>query len=331
MTKPMPIPMSEPATASLWGYIAAAIGAVMFALKAIFIKLAYQPGGGLEGNELDSITLLALRMVFSVPVYIIIGWVLLRRKRANGTFHLGRSVILKSIGVGFISYYLCSILDFEGLKYITAQLERILLFTYPAFVVILGALFFGAPVTKRALACILLAYSGVIIIYMGGDIATGENVVLGSILLIACAVLFALYQLLAKGLIAKMGSAQFTCVAMIAAGVFVFTHFITQQSLNGGVIAALNVPPRIYVLAIAIAICSTLIPSFLTNVALGRISAQAVATIGMVSPVTTVIIAVIVLDEPFGWIDAFGTALTILGIGFYTLFDKRERAGKSSI
>lgn len=302
------------------GYIFAAIGAVMFSLKAIFIKLAYQSGDGLAVNEIDSITLVALRMAFSVPVYVLILLYVMRKRNIPMP---PVKTFAKAIGTGFIGYYACSVMDFEGLKYITAQLERILLFTYPVFVVIIGAMFFGGRVTKPAMACIALAYSGILVIFAGGDIAIGSNVPLGTALLMGCAVLFALFQLIAKPIIEKMGSTLFTCTAMIASGVFVFTHFTVTHVTTDGLAAAFDLPKRIYVLGAMIAICSTIIPSFLVNIALGRISAQAVATIGMISPITTVIIAVIWLGEPFGWIDALGTALTILGIGLYTYFDKR--------
>lgn len=310
-----------------WGYIFAALGAVLFSLKAIFIKLAYQGGGELEPNQLDAITLVALRMGFSVPVYLVILFYVMRKRNIAlppiKTF-------VKAIAVGFIGYYACSVMDFEGLKYITAQLERILLFTYPVFVVILGALFFGGRVTKTSMACIALAYSGILVIFAGGDIAVGSNVALGTSLLMACAVLFALFQLIAKPIIAKMGSTLFTCTAMIASGVFVFTHFTVTHVTGDGFAQAFDLPRRIYVLGAMIALCSTIIPSFLVNIALARISAQAVATIGMISPITTVIIAVILLGEPFGWIDALGTALTILGIGLYTYFDKKPVKARST-
>jgi len=312
-----------------WGYIFAAIGTVLFAMKAILVKLAFAQGAGLAENELDTITLLTLRMGFSVPVYLFIGWFVLRRRRAQGLPLPQAGFFIKAAGVGCIAYYACSFLDFSGLKFITAQLERLLLFTYPAFVFILGALFFGKKMTVWGGASIALAYCGIGLIFLGGDIAVGENVVLGSVLVVACAFLFGLSQLLSKPLINHMGSSLYTCAAMIMAGTVVMLHFLTQQAVSGTPISeALDLPARIWLLGAMIALFSTLIPSFFVNVAIDRVGPQAVATIGMLSPIATVIAAIVLLDEPFGLIDAAGTALTIFGIALYTHFDRRaKRAG----
>ncbi len=309
-----------------WGYVFAAIGTVMFAMKAILVKLAFAPGGGLSENQLDTITLIMLRMGFSVPVYLIIGWFVLRRRRREGLPLPGVGLFIKAAAVGCIAYYICSFLDFSGLKYITAQLERLLLFTYPAFVFILGALFFGKKVTVWGGASIALAYAGIGMIFLGGDIATGENVLLGSGLVVACAFLFGLSQLLSKPLINRMGSSLYTCAAMIMAGTMVFIHFVVHHTVQGtGISEALDLPPRIWALGAMIALFSTLIPSFFVNIAIGRVGPQAVATIGMLSPIATVVGAVWILKEPFGMVDAAGTAVTIFGIALYTWFDRRAR------
>lgn len=309
-----------------WGYIFAAIGTVMFAMKAIFVKLAFAPGGGLAENQLDTITLIMLRMGFSVPVYVVIAWFVLRRRRAAGLPLPPKGLFIKAALVGCIAYYMCSFLDFSGLKFITAQLERLLLFTYPAFVFILGALFFGKKMTVWGGVSIAVAYCGIGMIFLGGNIATGENVLLGSALVVACAFLFGLSQLLSKPLINRMGSSLYTCAAMVMAGAAVTLHFLTHQIATATpIIEALDLPARVWILGALIALFSTLIPSFFVNIAIGRIGPQAVAAIGMLSPIATVVAAVFVLREPFGFVDAAGTALTIFGIGLYTWFDRRQR------
>jgi len=209
---------------------------------------------------------------------------------------------------------------------ITAQLERLLLFTYPAFVLILGALFFGMRISPWGVLSILIAYLGIAVVFVGGDIAVGDNVALGSILVLVCAFFFGLYQLLAKSRIDVIGGALFTCVAMVIAATAVLAHFITSNVTAGTLSTALDLPPRIYALGFAIALFSTILPSFLINIALGRIGAQAVAMFGMLSPVATIFFAIAWLGEPFGVLDAVGTALTIFGIGLYTWFDKRAKS-----
>jgi drug/metabolite transporter (DMT)-like permease len=303
-----------------WGYVFAALGAMLYSMKAIFVKLSYLPGGGLQANDLDAITLMALRMGFSLPVYI--GILIYSLRRAGG--NVPTKYVFQAALMGFLGYHLCTYLDFAGLKLITAQLERLILFTYPAFVVIFGALFFGGKITKAGIAAIILAYSGLGIVFAGGDIATGVNVPLGSALILATAIFFALFQLIAKRMIDRMGSKVFTCLAMITAGTTIITHFIFHSLGQEGVVAALDLPPRIYVLGAMIAFFSTILPSFLINIAIGRVGAQVVAVMGMVGPLATIVAAIIVLKEPFAFWDGVGTIVTLSGISLYMWLNSKR-------
>ncbi len=322
-------PIQRPLSGQGWGYVFGAVGAILFSMKAIFVKLAYQPTQGMGENALDAITIMALRLGFSAPVYIVILWILIRKARKRGDNLPRRRMFAATALLGMLGYYVCAWLDIEGLKYITAQLERLLLFTYPVFVFVLGAMFFGKPLSLKAIAAILIAYSGIAVIFMGGDIATGQNVLLGSAMVLICAFAFAVFQLLAKPMIGQLGSLMFTCTAMLGAGFMIFLHFFIQNTHAGTLSSVWDMPPRIYMLGIALAFLSTLMPSFLVNIAIGRIGPQAVAALGMMSPIATIIFAVMWVGEPFGLFDALGTMLTICGIALYTWFDRRQNQPKS--
>lgn len=302
------------------GYIFAAIGAMLFSMKAVLVKLAYLPGDGLNVNDLDAITLMALRIGFALPVYI---GILIYSLRKDGAA-IPLKYLIQACALGIMGYYFCTFLDFSGLKFITAQLERLLLFTYPVFVVILGALFFGGRITRGGILAIVLAYSGLGIVFIGGDIATGLNVPLGSALLLSAAVLFGLFQLLAKRLIDKIGSKVFTCLAMAGAGTAILTHFTVHSLGQGGIGQALDLPLRIYLIGAAIAFFSTILPSFLINVAMGRIGAQTVAVMGMVGPLATIVAAIVILGEPFAFWDGVGTVVTLSGISLYMWLNQRK-------
>lgn len=309
----------------LWGYVFAFLGTILFSSKAILIKLAYLPTETHAANALDAITLMALRLGFSAPIYILIFWWVMRRRRQSSAPELSRKDMMRAVILGILGYYICAWLDIEGLKYITAQLERLLLFTYPIFVFIFGAMFFGKPLTKGAVIAIMLAYTGVGLIFYGGDIATGSNVALGATMVLMCAAAFAMFQLLAKPMIGRLGSSVFTCCAMLGAGTAIFSHFLIENVATGSLIATLDLPPRIWLLGLSLAFFSTLIPSFLVNIALERIGPQATSALGMVSPIATIMLAIWLLGEPFGRMDAVGTSLTILGIGIYTWLDRRTQ------
>lgn len=306
-----------------WGYVFALLGMVLFSSKAIFVKLIYQARGGMAENQLDAITIMALRLGFSAPIYIAILVWILRRRKAAGQSLPQRCDYVFAMLTGMLGYYVCAWMDIEGIKYITAQLERLLLFTYPIFVFIFGALFFGKPLTKAAVVSIIVAYAGIGIIFAGGEIAVGLNVPLGTALVLSCAALFAFFQLFAKPLITRMGSVLFTCCGMLGAGLVTLVHFSLENIVIGDISQTLNFPLRIWILGIALAFFSTLLPSFLVNLALGRIGPQATAALGMIAPISTIALAIFVLGESFGWVDALGTAVTILGISLYTYWDRR--------
>ena len=304
-----------------WGFVCGILGSILFSTKAIFVKLGYADAELIP----DPITVLSLRVLFAVPAYII-GLVWLNRHyNAQGKAKPTRKVIIPAFFLGMLAYYGCALLDFTGLQYITAQLERLLLFTYPGFVFLLGALFFGKPVSLKAILCILLAYSGLLVIFWGGDITVGENVLLGSVLIIITAILFALFQLLAKGTIDKMGSLYFTCYGMIGATIAVLTHFLIVY--GGDALANISqYSARIYFLGFMLGVFCTILPTFMVNIAIGRIGPQRVAILGMASPIATVILAIMLLGEPFGPIDALGTGLTMAGIALYSFVSRKNPA-----
>lgn len=310
-----------------WGYVLAIFGTIFFSMKAIFVKLAYLPGGGLEENQLEAITIMAMRLGFSFPVYMTIFWIAKRSAR-RADRRVKRKDMLLAFLLGVLGYYVCAWLDIEGLKYVTSQLERLLLFTYPVFVFVLGALFFGKPLTKGAVAAIALAYAGIAVIFSNGDIAVGANVPLGTMMILFCALCFALFQLLAKPMIGRLGSVLFTCCAMMGAGVVTFVHFFSQNIAAGTLAEVAALPPRIWAIGVALAFLSTLLPSFIVNIAIGRIGPQAVAAMGMISPIATIVLAITWLGEPFGIWDGVGTLLTISGIALYTWFDRQAAKAK---
>lgn len=313
------------------GYVLAAFGAMLFSLKAVLVKLAYLPVAGQDVQPMDAITLMLLRLGFAFPVYIIILVIVLRRRRKRAAEPFTPTLIAKVLAAGVLCFYVCTWLDFSGLQYITAQLERLLLFTYPVFVVIFGALFFGGRISRYGALAVVVAYSGIGIIFAGGSIATGSNVPLGSALVLSAAVLFAIYQLISKGLIDQMGAQAFTCIAMIGAGAAVVIHFIISAGSLSGISQALDLSPHSYALGAAIAFFSTILPSFMIANAVARVGAQAVAILAMIGPVATIVGAVFILGEPFGWVDALGTLVTMCGIACYTLIDKRAKIKARSV
>ncbi len=303
---------AAPGTIEL-GYAFAAIGAILFSTKAIAIKLAY-------GEPVDAATLLALRMALSVPFYVAIGVLAVIDMRRRGRPLPTLKTVLQAALVGVLGYWFASYADFIGLEFISAQFERLILFTYPLFVVIFGALFFRQPMRLKAVGAILVSYAGLTLIFVEKLESGGSHAVLGAGLVLVAALAFALYQLIAKKVIAVLGPRLFTCVAMSGAAVGAFVTFLVQHPP-----ADLMVSQRVFALSVVIAIGATVLPSFFLNAALHRISAQANAAIGTVSPVVTIVLASVFLGEALSPAGMFGAALVLAGVAWFTLADRPGR------
>lgn len=315
MTSPAPASSAgaTPARQALVGYALAAAGAVLFSTKAIFVKLAYS-------DRPDPELLLALRMALALPFFLVVGTVAARGRGATARLMAERRTVAAAVGVGLVGYYLASMLDFQGLVHITAQLERLVLFTYPIFVMLLGWAFFGASLTPGAIVAGAVTYCGLAIVFNQGVRTGGDDVVLGTLLVLGSALSFALYQLLAKGYITRLGSALFTSIALSSAAVACILHYLIVADF-----AEFSLSRNFLANSLAIALLATVVPSFLVNAGLGRIGAQATAMIGTLSPIATIGLAVSVLGEPFTGADAIGTALVIAGVGLYTWLDMRRQ------
>lgn len=309
---------AAPAHPRFWielGYAFAAIGAVLFSTKGIAIKLAYR-------EPIDATLLLALRMTLAVPFYAVIGWLALRDRRSKSLPRPSLSLLSRAAFVGILGYWVASYLDFYGLEFISAQFERLILFTYPLFVVIFGAMFFGLPMRLKAVAAIGLSYLGLAVIFLENVGEPGSHVAWGALMVLISALAFAMYQLLAKKIIAGLGPQLFTCVAMGAAAIAVFAQFLVTRPLAE--LAAVS--PHVWGISVYLAIGATVLPSFFMSAALHRISAQANSTIATLSPVTTIVLAVAILGEPLTATGVAGALLVLAGVAWFTLSDRRGKA-----
>jgi drug/metabolite transporter (DMT)-like permease len=297
------------------GYVFAAIGAVLFSTKGIAIKLAYR-------EPIDATLLLALRMALAVPVYAVIAWLTLRDNRRRARPLPSLALVGRAAFVGILGYWIASYFDFYGLEFISAQFERLILFTYPLFVVIFGALFFGQPMKLKAVAAIGLSYLGLAVIFLENIGEPGSHVAWGAFVVLISALAFAMYQLLAKKVITELGPQLFTCIAMSGAALAVFVQFLLTRPLAE--VAAVS--PRVWGIAGYLAIGATVLPSFFMSAALHRISAQANSTIGTLSPVVTIVLAVTVLGEPLTPSGVVGALLVLAGVAWFTLADRKRRA-----
>jgi drug/metabolite transporter (DMT)-like permease len=293
------------------GYFYAASGAALFSTKAIFIKLAYM-------EQANAALMLALRMMISMPFFVCVGIYAALKLRREGSLP-SWSMAIQALLVGLIGYYISSQLDFAGLLFITAQLERLVLFTYPIFVMFLGWMFFKARITWFSVLAAMITYAGLVVVFMSALPTGGMNTIIGTSLVLGCAITFAAYQLFAKKIISAMGSVLFTSIALTGSGVASIIHYIVVS--RGFDFSS---SPRFFWLSAGCAVFATVIPSFLVNAGLSRTTPQTTSMIATISPLVTIALAVWILGEPFTIADAIGAAMVIAGIALYAYADSRK-------
>ena len=290
------------------GVIFALLAAVGFSAKAILVKLAYH-------DSVDAVTLLALRMVFSVPFFIGVAiWA--RQHHAEPLNTQDRLLVL---GLGLIGYYCSSFLDFLGLEYITAGLERLILFLYPTMTVILAAILYKRAIGKKVIAAMALSYAGIALVFLH-NIGTKEaGIVLGAALVFASTLSYSIYLVGAGHAIARIGTMRFTAYAMVVASLASLLQFVIMRPLS-----VLDLPVRVYELSIAMAIFSTVLPVFLLSFAIRRIGSGSASLIGSIGPVSTIYMAYVFLHERVSLLQIAGAVLVLAGVLVISLSSKKQ-------
>jgi drug/metabolite transporter (DMT)-like permease len=294
------------------GYGFAIAGAVLFSTKGIFIKLAYAAGVGAE-------TILALRMVVALPVYVLIAAVLLMRE-ADLRAKVSLRAVLMSASVGILGYYVAAMLDFSGLAFVTAQYERLVLFTYPFFTLAFGVLLFGDRMNWRVVPALILSYGGLLVLFAWNLVANPDGLVLGTALILASAVVFALYQHLARRPMAIIGSRLYTCIGMGSAGLASILH----NTIQHGAGSYSDLTQEVWIYGLCLGTFGTVLPSFFLNGAIHRIGARATSSTGAFGPVATIFLAVLVLGETFTLYHAVGASLVVGGAALFGRAEARQ-------
>jgi drug/metabolite transporter (DMT)-like permease len=296
MTTLSPAPHSSPA-ARRRGLLLATLGAIAFSGKAIIVKLAYRYG-------VDAVTLIMYRMLFALPLFLVLSWWAGRGKPPL-TWRDAGAVL----GLGFCGYYLSSFLDFAGLRYITASLERLILYLNPTLVLAMGALLYQRKVTGRQLAALALSYAGVICVFGQEVTLRGANVPLGASLVFGSAVSYAVYLVYSGEEVKRMGALRLTGLATSVACVICIVQFLLLRPLSAMSVAT----PVLWLSALNATAC-TFAPVIMVMMAIERIGSSLTAQTGTIGPLSTILMAVVLLGEPFtAWIAA-GTVLVIGGI-----------------
>ena len=280
-----------------FGLLLAILGAIAFSGKAIIVKLAYRYG-------VDAVTLIMYRMLFALPIFVLMAW-----WASRGKPPLTRRDWWGVLGLGFSGYYLASFLDFAGLAYISASLERLILYLNPTLVLILGRLLYQRRITRFQALGMGISYLGVFLVF-GHEIGlAGSNAALGAALVFGSAISYAIYLSFSGELVKRLGSLRLVGLATLVACVLCIAQFVLLRPMSAALVA-----PEVIWLSVVNATLCTAAPVLMVMMAIERIGASLAAQTGMVGPMSTIAMGALILGEPFtGWVAA-GTVLVILGI-----------------
>lgn len=284
----------------LAGVALVVFSAIAFSAKAVIIKLAYRHG-------VDAVTLLALRMAMSAPFFVAIAW---WASRGEGAAPLAPADWRAVVFLGIVGYYLASLFDFLGLQYITAALERLVLFLYPTFVVLISAAMYGRRITGRDVAALAISYAGIALVF-ANDLATRqENVLLGAFWVSLSALAYAVYLIGNGRMVRKMGSVRFASLASVVSCAAVLAHFFVVR--DAGLLW--SQPGPVYWLTLLMAIVSTVLPVILMSVGIRLVGSSHASMLGTVGPVATIFLGFAFLGEPITTIQLAGAALVLVGV-----------------
>ncbi|PIF01235.1 MAG: EamA family transporter [Maribacter sp.] len=280
------------------GIVYAILGILLFSAKAVLVKVAYT-------YKVDHLALLLFRMVFALPFYLFITFY----KKPLHFKEINYKDYLWVVFFGFIGYYLASLFDFMGLRYIKAGLERIILFIYPTMVVLISWSILRKSISRIQVMAIIVTYLGVVATFWNEGPMKDGSVALGGVLIFLSALAYASYLVGSGWLIPKFGVMQFTSYAMVVSTICIVVHYLMVKGF-----ALPTYPKEVYYLGMAMAIFSTLIPSFLVSAAIKRLGAPTFSIFGSLGPVSTIVLAFFFLDEHISILQIIGMLIVIAGV-----------------
>jgi drug/metabolite transporter (DMT)-like permease len=297
---PLPATVPEPRRRLLIGALLVAVSALLFSTKAVVVKLAYPYG-------IDALDLLTLRMGFALPLFLLVAW---REERRAGTPLKGADAA-RCAALGVVGYYLASFLDFEGLRFIGVGLERMVLYLYPALVVLAGALFLGQRPNALMIGALGATSAGIAATFLGSS-GAGPHALLGSALVAGSALAYACFVLLSGAMMRGIGGRRFMALAMTAACLAMLVHAAVAMAVAGGG-SLLAQPMPVYGCGLVLALLGTVAPALLMGEGLARVGAQRFAIISSIGPIGTVVLGWLLLGEAITPLSGVGILLTIAG------------------
>ena len=292
------------------------LGAICFSTKGIFAKLAFTYG-------VNGMQILMLRMLFALPFYIVILIREYQSTPASISFSDKKNIII----LGLIGYYLAALFDFLGLQYVSASLERNIIFTYPTFVLLMSRIFYKRKIFKTQIIAVILCYVGIILaFYSDKSFYNTQNLTKGTIFILLSSITYALYLVKSDNLIENVGIVRFTCISMIVSCIAVLVHYFILYGFD-----MFNFPKQVYWIGAAVAIISTVLPSFLMTSGIALIGSSNMSIIASIGPIATIFMSSLILHEKTTFMHILGTLFVLLGVIIISRYGTNSKPKQKSI
>ncbi|NLJ52286.1 MAG: EamA family transporter [Alcaligenaceae bacterium] len=284
------------------GFIFAMLGAILFSSKSIVIKFIYE-------YDVDATTTLGFRLLMAMPFFAAVALVQMNKVRRGELEPLSLKNALKLVVLGFLGYYLASLLDFASLKYISVSLERLILLMTPTFVLLFSVLFLNKKVSKRQLLSLVISYCGVLLVFVQNFSIGGSDILLGSLLVLGSALSYSVYVMGAGELLREIGSTRFVAYAMLVSTFFVLIQLFALHGIDW-----VAQPLPVYSWSLVHAVVNTFIPTFMLMWSVERIGAPMSTQLGLIGPISLLFLAWIFLDDPITVWDWLGTSIVLASL-----------------
>lgn len=281
--------------------LCAVLSAAGFSAKAIFVKLGYREG-------MDAPVQLVWRMLLTLPFFLPLAW----RAERRVPLRWRRGDVLTILAIGLFGYYLASLFDFIGLRYISTSLERLTLFLNPTFVLLISAVFLRRRYGWSVWAGVAVSYAGIVLAFLyGAEQEAGPDVLRGLLWVLASAVSYSIYLVIMESSVRRLGSSRTAAWGTLCAALMMFVHYFVAGGRWNDLLAH---TPKAFAWMACMALISTVLPIWLMTRAAAVLDSGRVANISLLGPVLTMIFSVLVLGEAVTWATVLGLVLVVGGV-----------------
>lgn len=280
----------------LIGMAIAILAANLFSSKVLLVKLAFTDGA-------SPLQVLWIRMATALPFFagLFLHLMLTRGNPRPRVRDYGGMTLL-----GLVGYYMASLLDFHGMQYVTAGMERLLLYLYPTFIILIRSAVERTVPSRQEWLVLLLAYAGTALVYHDERQLAAPEAFRGVVLVIASALCFATYLYFSSDYIQKFGSRLFASYSTGISCIAIMVHALLVEPM---LVREIGTP--VLMTGLALGFFCTVLPAFAMHQAIAMIGSTRVGMLGTTGIFAPLVLGVLLFSEPLTVNRLTGTALVL--------------------